>query len=60
MKDDLLTARPDYESMYNKLCEEHKRLCNEYAELKRDREALESEFSRLRAQLDIVYLIFGK
>ena len=60
MKDELLTARPDYEAMYNNLCNEHKKLCAEHAELKRDCEALESEFARIRAQLDIVYLIFGK
>ena len=60
MKDDLLTARPDYEAMYNNLCEEHKRLCAKYAELEREYESMGNEFSRIRAQLDIVYMIFGK
>ena len=50
---DKLCARPDYEAMYEKLSEE-------YARLKRDHEAMETEFERMRAQLDIVYLIFGK
>lgn len=53
------TASLDYESEYNKLLEAHKRLCGDYAELKRDYESMETEFIRMRAQLDIVYLIFG-
>lgn len=51
---------PDYEHMYNALNEEHKRLCADHAELKKEYEGLETEFVRMRAQLDIVYLIFGK
>ena len=51
---------PDYEYMYNALNEEHKRLCADHAELKKDYEGLETEFVRMRSQLDIVYLIFGK
>lgn len=57
---DEMTARPDYEAMYNRLNEEHKRLCNDYAELQSEYRGLETEFGRMRAQLDIVYLIFGK
>ena len=51
---------PNYEAMYNSLIEEHKRLCADHADLRKDRDALETEFIRMRAQLDIVYLIFGK
>lgn len=54
------TCGPNYEAMYNRLNEEHKRLCAEHEELRKDRDALETEFIRMRAQLDIVYLIFGK
>ena len=47
------TARPNYEELY-------KKLSVDYAELKNDHESMETEFVRMRAQLDIVYLIFGK
>lgn len=57
---DELTARPNYEAMYDKLCEEHKKLCADHSELDREYRALEAEFGRLRAQIDIVHLIFGK
>lgn len=53
------TASLDYEAEYNKLLESHKRLCGDYAELKHDYESMETEFVRMRAQLDIVCLIFG-
>ena len=53
------TASLDYEAEYEKLLEAHKRLCADYAELKHDHESMETEFVRMRAQLDIVYLIFG-
>ena len=55
-----LTAGLNYEAEYNRLLDEHKRLCGDYARLKREHESLETEFVRMRAQLDIVYLIFGK
>ena len=57
---DELTARPDYEAMYKRLEEEHKRLCDKHAELESYYRGMETEFGRIRAQLDIVYLIFGK
>lgn len=60
MKDDLLTAKPDYEAMYNKLLCDHKRLCAEHAELEQEYRSLSSAFESVRAQLDIVHLIFGK
>lgn len=55
-----LTAGLNYEAEYNRLLDEHKRLRGDYAYLKREHESLETEFVRMRAQLDIVYLIFGK
>ena len=53
------TASLNYEAEYNKLLEAHKHLCGDYAELKHDYESMETEFVRMRAQLDIVHLIFG-
>ena len=60
MKDDLLVAKTDFEALYNRLADEHKKVCAKYAELDGEYKSLESEFVRMRAQLDIVYLIFGK
>lgn len=36
------------------------RLCKEMEAMRKDLESLEAEAFRMRAQLDIVYLIFGK
>ena len=58
--DALKTAGPDYEAMYNKLLEEHEALCAKYNAMDQDRVAMRAEYARMRAQLDIVYLIFGK
>ena len=55
-----LTASLNYKAEYEKLLDAHKRLCGDYAELKRDHDALEHEFVVMRAQLDIVHLIFSK
>ena len=43
----------NYEAEYHELLEKHSRF---YA----DHQAMEFEFARMRAQLDIVHLIFGK
>lgn len=59
MENKELACGLNYEAEYEKLLEAHKRLCSDYAELKHDHESLETEFVRMRAQLDIVYLIFG-
>lgn len=55
-----MTAALDYKVEYEKLLEAHKKLCADFAELKRDHDALEHEFVVMRAQLDIVHLIFSK
>ncbi|MBQ9733947.1 MAG: hypothetical protein IJV74_06910 [Clostridia bacterium] len=52
-------CRLDYEAEYNKLREENACLKHELEGLKTYCEMREDELSRLRAQLDIVYLIFG-
>lgn len=59
MTDNNLTADLNYEAEYNRLLESHKKLCAEYSDLLDNHKSLESEFCRLRAQMDIVYLIFG-
>ncbi len=59
MENKELTCGINYEVEYEKLLEAHKRLCADHAELKRDHESLETEFIRLRAQMDVVQLIFG-
>ena len=43
----------DYEAEYHKLFDKHSLLYADY-------QAMESEFVRMRAQLDIVHLIFSK
>lgn len=55
-----LTADLDYKAEYNRLLESHKKLCAEYSDLLNNHKSLETEFARLRAQMDIVYLIFGR
>ena len=54
-----LTADLNYKDEYNRLMDSHKLLCGEYADLKKKYEELRDEFGRLKAQMDIVYLIFG-
>lgn len=46
------TASRNYEAEYHEL--HHK-----YSSLYEDHQAMETEFVRMRAQLDIVYMIFG-
>ena len=59
MNDKNMTADLNYEAEYNRLLESHKKLCAEYSDLLDNHRSLESEFGRLRAQMDIVYLVFG-
>ena len=59
MEKEKLSASLNYESEYYRLMEEHKILCGQLRDLKQDYESMETEFVRMRAQLDIVYLIFG-
>lgn len=60
MSEDNKTCGMDYESGYHRMCELNHKLECEFQELKYKHDAMESEFARMRAQLDIVYLIFGK
>jgi hypothetical protein len=52
MKETNACAMPNYETLY-------KDMCIKYEQLRKDYKAMETEFIRMRAQLDIVYLIFG-
>ncbi|MBR6738802.1 MAG: hypothetical protein IKL99_03945, partial [Oscillospiraceae bacterium] len=50
----------DYKTEFETLNEKHKKLCLEHAALIRAHEDATRESERLRAQIDIVHLIFGK
>ena len=65
--DSVQCARPDWEAECKRLTDENQRLrdFNEQLKMKLSdveckRSHMESEIFKLRAQLDIVYLIFGK
>ena len=49
----------DYEAEYRIMCDTCDKLMAENDYLRKDKDAMETEFVRMRAQLDIVYLIFG-
>ena len=49
----------DYEAEYKRMCDAYDKLRHENDYLRKDKDAMEAEFVRMRAQLDIVYLIFG-
>lgn len=50
----------NYEAEYHRLLKANQELCKENEYIKADHAAMETEFVRMSAQLDIVYLIFGK
>ena len=50
---------PDYEAEYHRMIEMNTRLHEEKEKLMVKIDHLEAELIRLRAQVDIVYLIFG-
>lgn len=58
-KDENCTASLNYEAEYYRLLEERECLMAKMEFLRSEKESLESEFIRLRAQMDVVYLIFG-
>ena len=74
MRNESAACRPDYEHDFKVQCakneelkkcidflqEENNKLRCENADLHQDYDSMETEFIRMRAQLDIVYLIFGK
>lgn len=53
------TCGLNYEAEYNRLLAENKELCEKLRSIETHHSSLETEFIRLRAQMDIVYLIFG-
>lgn len=50
----------DYEAEFHKMCELNEVLTCKLDCIKADYKAMQTEFERMRAQLDIVYLIFGR
>ena len=58
--DNNCTASLNYEAEYEKLLQEREILMAKMDFLRSEKESMETEFARMRAQLDIVYLIFGK
>lgn len=53
------TCSLNYEAEYYKLLEEREILMAKMEFLRSEKESLETEFIRLRAQMDVVQLIFG-
>ena len=53
------TCGPDYKAEYHKLMDLYNKLCTKHEELRIEYDNLETQFAVQRAQLDIVYLIFG-
>lgn len=53
------TASLNYEAEYHKLLEEREVLMAKMEFLRSEIESAEAECIRLRAQMDVVYLIFG-
>lgn len=59
MEDQAKCVMPDWESEYHAACELNKRMSNEIQDMKNYFEAMERNNAIMKAQLDIVYLIFG-
>lgn len=53
------TASLNFEDKYKKMLQEREELMAKIDFLRSEKESLETEFIRLRAQMDVVYLIFG-
>ena len=59
MEDKLATASLDYEAECDRLLRQQEKLMAEIDHLRTELKCIESECFRMRAQLDIVHLIFG-
>ena len=59
-KENICTASLDYEAECDRLLRERDKLMAENDYLRTELKSMESESYRMRAQLDIVYLIFGR
>lgn len=53
------TSGPNYEAMYNNVCEDYMSLQMRHNDLLEKQEAMEMELVKLRAQMEVVNLIFG-
>lgn len=60
LKDEELACDLDYEAEYNKMLEKYKQLYEKHSSLKHKFSALENTCAKLKAQVEIVYLIFGR
>lgn len=60
MNESIKACDLDYKAEYHRLLKANQELCKELECFKKDYESMETEFVRMRAQLDIVYLIFGR
>lgn len=60
MEDQGKCVMPDWESEYHAACELNKRMSNEIQDMKAYFERQSRENEIMKAQLDIVYLIFGR
>lgn len=60
MSDDKeMTCAPNYAAMYDDLFEEHKKLCAEYADIRKEIQSEREKRLILEAQMEVVRLIFG-
>lgn len=59
IEEKLATASLNYEAEYDKLIRERDKMMAENDYLRNELKSMESECYRMRAQLDMVYLIFG-
>ncbi len=50
----------DYEKMFKELIGKHESICKKNEELNKAFVVLEEEYKKLKGQMDIVHLIFGK
>lgn len=59
MKETNACAMPNYEAEFHRMCEVCEKLTIENNRLRQEYDSMETEFIRMRAQLDIIHLIFG-
>ena len=60
MDEEKCRCKPNYEDMYNELCEKHTKLTKENEYLNANLKESMERCQIMRAQLDMVHLIFGR
>lgn len=58
--EEIACCEPNYEDMYNELCEKHTKLTKENEYLHANLKESMEQCQIMRAQLDMVHLIFGR